>query len=37
MYSGNRVARDALPLVVRGLEARGLRIVTVGELLRHRA
>jgi peptidoglycan/xylan/chitin deacetylase (PgdA/CDA1 family) len=37
MYSGNRVAREALPLVVRGLEARGLRIVTVGELLRHRA
>jgi peptidoglycan/xylan/chitin deacetylase (PgdA/CDA1 family) len=36
MYSGNRVAREALPLVVRGLEARGLRIVTVGELLRHR-
>jgi peptidoglycan/xylan/chitin deacetylase (PgdA/CDA1 family) len=37
MYSGNRIARAALPLVVRGLEARGLRIVTVGELLRHRA
>jgi peptidoglycan/xylan/chitin deacetylase (PgdA/CDA1 family) len=37
MYPANRVARDALPLVVRGLEARGLRIVTVGELLRHRA
>lgn len=36
MYSGNRVAREALPLVIRGLEARGLRIVTVGELLRHR-
>lgn len=36
MYSGNRVAREALPLVVRGLQARGLRIVTVGELLRQR-
>jgi peptidoglycan/xylan/chitin deacetylase (PgdA/CDA1 family) len=37
MYSGNRIAREALPLVVQGLEARGLRIVTVGELLGHRA
>lgn len=37
MYAGNRIAREALPLVVRGLEARGLRIVPVGELLRHRA
>jgi peptidoglycan/xylan/chitin deacetylase (PgdA/CDA1 family) len=37
MYSTNRIARDALPLVVRGLQARGLRIVTVGELLRHGA
>jgi peptidoglycan/xylan/chitin deacetylase (PgdA/CDA1 family) len=36
MYSGNRIAREALPLVVRGLEGRGLRIVTVGELLRQR-
>jgi peptidoglycan/xylan/chitin deacetylase (PgdA/CDA1 family) len=36
MYPGNRVAREALPLVVRGLQARGLRIVTVGELLRQR-
>jgi peptidoglycan/xylan/chitin deacetylase (PgdA/CDA1 family) len=36
MYSPNRIARDALPLVVRGLQARGLRIVTVGELLRQR-
>lgn len=34
MYSGNGVARGALPLVIRGLQARGLRIVTVGELLR---
>jgi peptidoglycan/xylan/chitin deacetylase (PgdA/CDA1 family) len=37
MYSGNRIAREALPLVVQGLEARGLRIVTVGELLGYRA
>ena len=36
MYSGNAIARAALPLVVRGLAARGLRIVTVGELLRRR-
>lgn len=36
MYPGNRVAREALPLVVRGLQARGLTIVTVGELLRQR-
>jgi len=36
MYSRNRIAREALPLAVRGLQARGLRIVTVGELLRHR-
>ena len=36
MYSGDAIARAALPLVVRGLAARGLRIVTVGELLRRR-
>lgn len=36
MYSTNRIARAALPLVVRGLQGRGLRIVTVGELLRRR-
>lgn len=36
MYARNRIARDALPLVIRGLQARGLRMVTVGELLRHR-
>jgi peptidoglycan/xylan/chitin deacetylase (PgdA/CDA1 family) len=36
MYSGNGIARAALPLVVQGLRARGLRIVTVGALLRHR-
>jgi peptidoglycan/xylan/chitin deacetylase (PgdA/CDA1 family) len=35
MYRGNRVAREALPLVVQGLQARGFRLVTVGELLRH--
>ena len=34
MYNANRTAREALPLIVRGLQARGLRIVTVGELLR---
>jgi peptidoglycan/xylan/chitin deacetylase (PgdA/CDA1 family) len=33
MYRGNRTARDALPLVLEGLAARGLRVVTVGELL----
>jgi len=36
MYRDNRVARAALPLVVEGLQARGLRLVTVSELLRHR-
>ncbi|HEV2816083.1 MAG TPA: polysaccharide deacetylase family protein [Allosphingosinicella sp.] len=36
MYRGNRVAREALPLVVEGLQARGFRLVTVSELLRHR-
>jgi peptidoglycan/xylan/chitin deacetylase (PgdA/CDA1 family) len=35
MYRANQVAREALPLVVHGLQARGLRLVTVGELLRH--
>ena len=33
MYKSNRVAREALPLVVDGLKARGFRVVTVGELL----
>jgi peptidoglycan/xylan/chitin deacetylase (PgdA/CDA1 family) len=33
MYPANRRARQALPLVIDGLRARGLRIVTVGELL----
>lgn len=36
MYSSNRIARAALPLVLRGLRERGLRVVTVGELLRQR-
>lgn len=36
MYSSNRIAREALPLVLQGLRARGLRVVTVGELLRRR-
>jgi peptidoglycan/xylan/chitin deacetylase (PgdA/CDA1 family) len=36
MYSSNRIAREALPLVLRGLGERDLRVVTVGELLRHR-
>lgn len=36
MYRGNGMAREALPLVLRGLAARGLRVVTVGELLTHR-
>ena len=35
MYKSNRIAREALPLVVDGLKARGFRVVTVGELLRH--
>jgi peptidoglycan/xylan/chitin deacetylase (PgdA/CDA1 family) len=33
MYRSNRTAREALPLVIRGLRARGFRIVSVGELL----
>ncbi|HKR23893.1 MAG TPA: polysaccharide deacetylase family protein [Allosphingosinicella sp.] len=33
MYAPNAVAREALPLVVRGLRARGFRLVTVSELL----
>jgi peptidoglycan/xylan/chitin deacetylase (PgdA/CDA1 family) len=36
MYRANRIAREALPLVLRGLRERGLRVVTVGELLRRR-
>ena len=34
MYRGNEVARRALPMVLEGLARRGLRVVTVGELLR---
>jgi peptidoglycan/xylan/chitin deacetylase (PgdA/CDA1 family) len=33
MYRANGTAREALPLVLRGLQARGFRIVPVGELL----
>lgn len=33
MYRANGTAREALPLVIRGLQARGFRIVSVGELL----
>jgi peptidoglycan/xylan/chitin deacetylase (PgdA/CDA1 family) len=36
MYKSNRTAREALPLIVLGLSARGYRLVTVSELLRHR-
>ena len=36
MYRTNRIAREALPLVLRGLRERGLSVVTVGELLRRR-
>lgn len=35
MYSGGQVQRDALPLILEGLKARGYRAVTVGELLAH--
>jgi peptidoglycan/xylan/chitin deacetylase (PgdA/CDA1 family) len=34
MYRANQVAREALPLVLEGLRARGFRVVTVGELER---
>jgi len=33
MYRTNQTARDALPLVLEGLKAKGLKPVTVGELL----
>lgn len=33
MYRANRVARDALPLVLAGLRRRGYQVVTVGALL----
>jgi peptidoglycan/xylan/chitin deacetylase (PgdA/CDA1 family) len=35
MYSPGQVQRDALPLVLEGLKARGFRAVTVSELLAH--
>lgn len=33
MYRANGTAREALPLVIRGLQQRGFRIVPVGELI----
>lgn len=33
MFRGNRTARDALPLILDGLKAKGLRPVSVGELM----
>jgi peptidoglycan/xylan/chitin deacetylase (PgdA/CDA1 family) len=33
MYRGNQTARDALPLILDGLQAKGLRAVSVGELI----
>lgn len=35
MYRHRRVAREALPLVLEGLRRKGLRVVTVSELLAH--
>lgn len=35
MYRTGQVTRDALPLILEGLKARGYRAVTVGELLKH--
>lgn len=35
MYAPGQVQRDALPLILEGLKARGFRAVTVSELLRH--
>ena len=32
MYRANQTARDALPLILEGLRAKGLRAVSVGEL-----
>lgn len=34
MYQGNAVARSALPLILDGLNSKGLRVVSAGELLR---
>jgi peptidoglycan/xylan/chitin deacetylase (PgdA/CDA1 family) len=33
MYRANSVGREALPLVLDGLRRKGLRVLTVGELL----
>jgi peptidoglycan/xylan/chitin deacetylase (PgdA/CDA1 family) len=33
MYRANRTAREAVPLVIEGLRARGFQVVSVGELL----
>jgi peptidoglycan-N-acetylglucosamine deacetylase len=33
MYKANETGRLALPLILDGLKARGLAVVTVGELL----
>ena len=35
MYGPGQIQRDALPLILEGLKARGYRAVTVSELLRH--
>jgi peptidoglycan/xylan/chitin deacetylase (PgdA/CDA1 family) len=35
MYRTSQVTRDALPIILEGLKARGYRAVTVSELLRH--
>lgn len=37
MHRPNETARRALPLVIEGLQARGLRVVTVGELMKIQA
>ena len=34
MYRHNQVARDALPLILDGLQAQGYEVVTITELLR---
>ena len=36
MYSSNQVAREALPLIIEGLRAKGLNVVTVGQLIQPR-
>lgn len=33
MYSSNQTAREALPFVLQGLQAKGLQVVSVGRLL----